>query len=67
MTVPGFGSANDTRGEPELVITGLLKRFGVTTVVDSIDLAVQQGEVLAILGPSGCGKTTTLRLIAGFE
>jgi iron(III) transport system ATP-binding protein len=35
--------------------------------VDELSLAVEQGEILALLGPSGCGKTTTLRLIAGFE
>ncbi len=35
--------------------------------VDGLSLAVEQGEILALLGPSGCGKTTTLRLIAGFE
>jgi spermidine/putrescine ABC transporter ATP-binding subunit len=34
--------------------------------VDALDLAVPEGEVLALLGPSGCGKTTTLNLIAGF-
>ncbi|CAN5661273.1 ABC transporter ATP-binding protein [soil metagenome] len=33
--------------------------------VDSIDLKVNGGEILALLGPSGCGKTTTLRMVAG--
>jgi len=35
--------------------------------VDGLSLALEEGEILALLGPSGCGKTTTLRLIAGFE
>jgi iron(III) transport system ATP-binding protein len=35
--------------------------------VDGLSLAVESGEVVALLGPSGCGKTTTLRMVAGFE
>ena len=50
-----------------LEITGLVKRYKGVAVVDGIDLALRQNEILSILGPSGCGKTTTLRLIAGFE
>ena len=46
---------------------GLTKRFGLVDAIDGLDLAVHQGQVLALLGPSGCGKTTTLRLIAGFD
>src|SRR6202022_3941793 len=34
--------------------------------VESIDLEIKEGEVMALLGPSGCGKTTTLQLLAGF-
>ena len=30
-----------------------------------IDLALQQGEIVAVVGPSGCGKTTLLRILAG--
>jgi ABC-type Fe3+/spermidine/putrescine transport system ATPase subunit len=49
-----------------LVLRGLTKAFGRLTVVDSVDLALEEGEFVSLLGPSGCGKTTTLRMIAGF-
>lgn len=35
--------------------------------VRTIDLGVNDGEIIALLGSSGCGKTSTLRMIAGFE
>jgi spermidine/putrescine transport system ATP-binding protein len=52
---------------PDVVLSGVTKRFGDLVAVDDIDLEVHPGEFLALLGPSGCGKTTTLRMIAGFE
>jgi ABC-type Fe3+/spermidine/putrescine transport system ATPase subunit len=41
--------------------------WSVRRVLDGLTLAVDRGEVVALLGPSGSGKTTALRLIAGFE
>ncbi|WP_455362223.1 ABC transporter ATP-binding protein [Streptomyces sp. SYSU K21746] len=39
---------------------------GQNVVLDSLDLTVEPGEVMALLGPSGSGKTTALRAVAGF-
>ncbi|MCO5092205.1 ABC transporter ATP-binding protein [Bosea sp. (in: a-proteobacteria)] len=46
-------------------VRGLTKRFGKRTVVDDVDLAVAEGEIVGFLGPNGSGKTTTIRLICG--
>lgn len=35
--------------------------------VNDLDLAIEDGEFVALLGPSGCGKTSTLRMIVGLE
>src|SRR4029077_2063260 len=43
------------------------KRFDDTAAVDSLDIAVADGEFLVLVGPSGCGKTTALRMLAGLE
>ena len=37
------------------------------TILDNINLYINNKEFLTLLGPSGCGKTTMLRLIGGFE
>lgn len=44
---------------------GLTKRFGTTTALDGVDLAVGRTEAVAIMGPSGSGKSTLLHCLAG--
>ena len=50
----------------EILLDGVMKRYGTTVAVDHFSLAVADGEFVSLLGPSGCGKTTTLRMLAGF-
>lgn len=50
-----------------LKLNQLVKTFGQTEVLHSIELDIQDGEFVVLVGPSGCGKSTTLRLIAGLE
>jgi oleandomycin transport system ATP-binding protein len=42
---------------------GLEKRFGETTALAGVDLAVRTGTVLGLLGPNGAGKTTAVRIL----
>ena len=57
----------DGGGEPVVSLAHVSRRFGDVRAVDDVDLAVERGELLAVLGPSGGGKSTLLRLIAGLE
>jgi putative ABC transport system ATP-binding protein len=50
-----------------LAVEGLVKRFGVRTVIDGLQLDVRGGEYVAIVGESGSGKSTLLNLIAGLD
>ena len=53
------------------MVSGLRKTFEAENTpiraVRGVDLAVAEGEFVAIMGPSGCGKSTLLNLIAGLE
>jgi ABC-2 type transport system ATP-binding protein len=49
---------------PAIACEDLRKRFGETTALDGLDLAVPQGTVHGLLGQNGAGKTTAVRVMA---
>jgi putative amino-acid transport system ATP-binding protein len=48
-------------------LESLRKQYGPAVVLDGIDLAIEQGEIVVIIGPSGTGKSTLLRCLNFLE
>jgi branched-chain amino acid transport system ATP-binding protein len=51
--------------EPLLCVTGLHTGYGSTEILRGIDLAINPGEVVAVLGSNGAGKSTLNRTLSG--
>ena len=51
----------------KLSVKNLSKNFGNTTILENININVNDGEFIVLVGPSGSGKSTILRIIAGLE
>ena len=52
---------------PLIEIENLRKDYGHVTVIEGMNLVMDDAEFTVLVGPSGCGKSTTLRMIAGLE
>jgi len=52
-------------GDNIIETVDLTKKYGTFVAVDSLNLAVKQGEVFGLLGPNGAGKTTTILMLLG--
>jgi NitT/TauT family transport system ATP-binding protein len=50
-----------------VALENVTRRFGDRTVVEGCSLALEPGEVTAMVGPSGCGKSTIAFLLAGYD
>ena len=46
-------------------LAGAVKRYGATTALHGLDLALHAGEVVALLGPNGAGKSSAIGLLTG--
>lgn len=52
---------------PHVQLRDVVKVYGDKTVLDNLNLTIDEGELVALLGPSGGGKSTALRILAGLE
>jgi D-xylose transport system ATP-binding protein len=57
----------DRDGTSTLELRGISKHFGGVEALRAVDLAVDRGEIVALVGDNGAGKSTLLKTIAGIH
>ncbi len=64
--LPALAKARETvppTGSCAVVARGLVKRFGGSTVLSGVGLAIERGSTVALIGPNGAGKSTLARML----
>jgi len=56
---------NDLAKQPIVETIDLTKTYANTTVVDRLNLRIEEGDIFGFLGPNGAGKTTTILMLLG--
>lgn len=52
----------------KIILENIKKSYSKkNTVIENLNLEIEEGSFTVLVGPSGCGKSTTLRMIAGLE
>lgn len=64
MIQAGEGDAGE-QGHPVFECRNLTMRYGNTTALDDVSLALEPGRIVGLLGPNGSGKTTMIKLANG--
>jgi branched-chain amino acid transport system ATP-binding protein len=63
VSAPDAGARAD--GSPILVAENVTMRFGGLVAVNSVDLHVNESEIMGLIGPNGAGKTTFFNCLTG--
>jgi len=66
MAAASARRAAAAKGDNQLVVEGVSKKFGGVTAGSDISLEVPRGRIVSIIGPNGAGKTSLLNMISGF-